>query len=176
MSTKPPTWDEQPLANVEWCPREAIKPNNYNPNKMAPPERRLLKVSLLEDGWTQPIVLFQDEKEEYWIVDGFHRWELSGDPEVAEMTGGLVPVVKIHGSLEHRMMSTIRHNRARGKHAVTAMADIVRTLLERGCSQEAIQELLQMEHEEVERLSERAGLPEVVSRSHKEFNAGWTPG
>jgi ParB-like chromosome segregation protein Spo0J len=110
------------------------------------------------------------------IVDGEHRWRVSGDKEVAAMTGGKVPIVKIMGTREHRMMSTIRHNRARGEHHVLPMADIVRALLEGGIASSDVQFLLQMEDEEVERLAERAGMPQVVSRDSPEFAKGWVPG
>jgi ParB-like chromosome segregation protein Spo0J len=167
---------KQPISNVEWVSRDAIEPNDYNPNKQPPPEHKLLAVSILEDGWTQPIVVFDDGSgNKPVIVDGEHRWRVSGNPEIYELTNGKVPVVRILGSREHRMMSTIRHNRARGEHHVLPMADIVRALLEGGIDSESIQFLLQMEEEEVERLAERAGLPEVVTRNHGTFNKGWVP-
>lgn len=180
MNTIPPPvgTGSQPISKVVWVERSTIRPNNYNPNKMAPPEARLLKVSLLADGWTQPIVLFHDGTDgSDYIVDGFHRWTVSGDPEVSAMTKGFVPVVWLtRGDLSHRMMSTIRHNRARGQHGVLPMAEIVKALLESGQTVEQVQNLLQMELEEVERLAERAGLPDVVTRSHTEFKKGWVPG
>lgn len=167
---------KQPLHDIAWVERSSLQPNNYNPNKMAPPEFELLKVSLLADGWTQPIVIFQAENGECWIVDGFHRWSVSADPEVAAMTDGLVPVVLIRGDENHRMMSTIRHNRARGQHGVVPMGEIVRKLLEGGMTGEQVQELLKMEDEEVERLAERAGMPVQITRTKKEFSKGWIPG
>lgn len=169
----------QPLENVLWLPFLQIQPNNYNPNKMAPPELELLKVSLLADGWTQPVVLFVDnEQDGRWIVDGFHRWTLAAtDDEVQAMTDGHVPIVIIDGDLQHRMMSTIRHNRARGMHGVVPMAEIVRKLLEEGVPAEKIQSLLGMEQEEIDRLAERAGVPAQISAAGKEkFNQGWEPG
>lgn len=168
----------QPLSRVQWVPRESLQPNNYNPNKMAPPERELLIVSIVSDGWTQPIVIYRLNAVAIEIVDGFHRWNVSDDPRVMALTGGLVPIVELPASAdrEHRMMSTIRHNRARGAHGVLPMAEIVRALIEAGKSPEDIQELLQMEDEEVERLAERAGMPIVIARRHDTFNKGWEPG
>jgi ParB-like chromosome segregation protein Spo0J len=163
----------QPLDAVAWVPRANIRPNDYNPNAVPPPELRLLRISLLEDGWTQPIVVHRDTNV---IVDGEHRWTVAADPEVAGLTGGLVPVVYVEGDLAHRMMSTVRHNRARGEHGVRPMAGIVRALLESGCEKEDVMVLLQMEEEEVDRLAERAGMPEVVGRQGAGFNAGWVPG
>lgn len=169
--------DKQPLNKVEWVARESIGPNDYNPNKQPPPEHRLLKVSIMEDGWTQPIVVFDDGSgEKPVIVDGEHRWRVSADPEIRKLTGGMVPIVRILGTREHRMMSTIRHNRARGEHHVLPMAEIVRALLDGGIASEDVQFLLQMEDEEVERLAERAGMPTIVTRTNQDFGKGWVPG
>lgn len=167
---------KQPVSNVQWVDRATIVPNDYNPNKQPPPEHRLLKVSILEDGWTQPIVIFDDGSGgKPIIIDGEHRWLASKDKDIFGLTGGKVPVVKVSGDIAHRMMSTIRHNRARGEHHILPMADIVISLLQIGIDKEKIQFLLQMEDEEVERLAETAGLPEVVSRGHAAFNKGWVP-
>lgn len=167
----------QPLESLEWVARDTVQPNDYNPNKQPPPEFRLLKVSILQDGWTQPIVVFDDGTGgKPLIVDGEHRWRVSEDPEIAALTGGLIPVVRIVGDVNHRMMSTIRHNRARGEHAVLPMAQIVRTLLDGGIDGESIQTLLQMEPEEISRLAERAGRPEVTQKQVAGFNKGWVPG
>lgn len=169
--------NKQPLSKVEWVNRDSIEPNDYNPNKQPPPEHRLLKVSILEDGWTQPIVVFDDgEGGKPVIVDGEHRWRVSADTEIKKLTDGMVPVVRILGTREHRMMSTIRHNRARGEHHVLPMAEIVRALLENGITSEDVQLLLQMEDEEVERLAERAGMPTIVTRTNENFGKGWVPG
>ena len=166
----------EPLSAIEWVDRESIEPNDYNPNKQAPPEHRLLRRSILEDGWTQPIVVFDDGSGgKPVIVDGEHRWRTSADPEVAARTGGLVPVVRIRKTRSERIMATIRHNRARGEHAVLSMADLVRELLESGETPEGLGELLGMEDEEVERLAERAGVPERIAREHSAFSKGWVP-
>jgi ParB-like chromosome segregation protein Spo0J len=162
----------QPVSHVEWAPRDSFRANAYNPNHVAPAELRLLKLSILHDGWTQPIVARPDGE----IVDGYHRWLVSRDPEVAALTGGLVPVVRLSaGTLDAQMMSTIRHNRARGTHAVLKMADIVRALIdEHGLPESRVMSLLQMESEEVDRLYDRAGM--TVRGAHADFNKGWTPG
>ena len=167
---------QQPVSRIEWVPRESITANDYNPNVQPPPEHRLLKISLLEDGWTQPIVVVDDGTDKPVIVDGEHRWRCAADPEVSALTGGLVPVVRIRADRAHRIMSTVRHNRARGEHAVLPMATAVRELLEIGQSIEDVCFLMQMEPEEVDRLADRAGMPERVSRDGAEFSKGWVPG
>jgi ParB-like chromosome segregation protein Spo0J len=169
--------NKQPISQVEWVSRDSIEPNDYNPNKQAPPEHKLLHVSILCDGWTQPIVVFDDGSgAKPVIVDGEHRWRASADKAVSKLTGGLVPIVRIKKSRNDRIMSTIRHNRARGAHGVLNMADLVKELIEQGQDADELCNLLGMEDEEVNRLAERAGLPEVVTRSHTEFDKGWVPG
>ena len=163
--------ENQPLMRVEWLPRESLRQNLYNPNHVAPIEMHLLKISILEDGWTQPIVARDDGQ----IVDGFHRWIASADPAICEMTNGRVPVVRLRPTgMEHQIMSTIRHNRARGTHAVLKMADIVRDLIDnQGCSYEDVMQRLQMDWEEVDRLYDRGGITKRASKDA--FNNGWVP-
>lgn len=171
------SWSNQPVAKVEWVPRDSIAPNDYNPNHQAPPEHRLLQVSILEDGWTQPIVVFDDgSHEKPIIVDGEHRWRVSAHPAIAAKTDGRVPIVRVCKTRAERIMATIRHNRARGEHAVLNMSQLVTELIASGLEPDAICALLGMEDEEVRRLAERAGLPEVVSRTHATFSKGWVPG
>jgi ParB-like chromosome segregation protein Spo0J len=149
-----------------------LKPNGYNPNHVAPIELDLLALSILEDGWTQPIVARSDGQ----IVDGFHRWTVSGRPEIQERTGGKVPVVYLNRSPADQMLSTIRHNRARGVHGVLPMAKIVRELVDlHGMKREAVCDRLGMEAEEVERLYDQAGMPEKIGRTTDQFNKGWVP-
>ena len=163
---------DQPVSRVTWVDREQLKPNGYNPNAVAPPEMRLLKISIMEDGWTQPIVINPD----YTIVDGFHRWTASADPKVRDLTGGLVPVVLIKPKdAESQQMATIRHNRARGTHAVLAMADIVESMVHSGMSMEEIMHRLQMEREEVVRLAMRKGIPQTEIITMADWSKAWVP-
>ena len=145
-----------PISTVRWVPREKLKPNDYNPNQVAAPELELLIISILEDGFTQPLVALPD----YTLVDGFHRWRIAADPRIHAMYGGYVPVAFVDADPVHRKMSTIRHNRARGVHCVLPMAEIVRGMLDEGVPVPAICERLGMDDEEVARLSNRAGMPD----------------
>ena len=163
---------KQPIDKVKWIDRNKLKPNNYNPNMVAPPELRLLKISILEDGWTQPIVANADMT----IVDGFHRWTISGDKDIMKVTDGKVPVVIMEPKdSSHQMMSTIRHNRARGTHAVLKMSDIVADLKEQGLNQQEIEKRLQMEDEEVVRLTLREGVPLTEKVTKTEWSKSWVP-
>lgn len=163
--------NEQPINSVKWVDRDTIKPNDYNPNRVASPEMKLLKISILEDGWTQPIVINPD----YEIVDGFHRWTVSGDPELRKLTDGMVPVVITSpADGEHQKMSTIRHNRARGSHGVLDMANIIQSMVDAGMSQQEIESRLQMESEEVVRLALRVGIPKSALLQDDEFSKAWS--
>ena len=161
----------QPVNSVQWIARGKLKANEYNPNSVAPPEIELLKTSILADGWTQPIVVLPDMT----IVDGFHRWTVSADPRIRAMTGGLVPVVVIEADPLHRMASTVRHNRARGTHAVLRMAEIVRSMRDAGMTPEAICAAMGMEDEELERLLDRAGMPVRGTAGVSGFGRAWVP-
>lgn len=163
--------ENQPINNVVWVDRDKLKPNHYNPNKVAAPELELLIISITEDGWTQPIVALPDNT----IVDGFHRWTVSGDKRVKGMTGGLVPVVYIDIDKAHRMMSTIRHNRARGTHGILPMAEIVRTMVEDGLSRKEIMARVGMEDEEVDRLLDRSGVSIRATEGMDSFTKAWVP-
>jgi ParB-like chromosome segregation protein Spo0J len=162
---------KQPISSVVWKNRTDLKPNDYNPNKVAPPEMELLVTSIIEDGWTQPIVILPDNT----IVDGFHRYTVSGQKKLMEKFNGMVPTVTVDIDPVHRQMSTIRHNRARGTHGILPMASIVRGIVDEGVSKEEIQARLGMEDEEVDRLIDRAGMPTIAGRKQDDFGASWKP-
>ena len=167
------TITNQPVNAVRWVHRDTLRANNYNPNRVAPPELDLLEISILEDGWTQPIVINEHNE----IVDGFHRWTVSGRLKVYARTDGKVPVVQLAPKSEaDRMMATIRHNRARGTHAVLEMSRIVQTMIERDkLSMEEIAERLQMEEEEVIRLASRVGIPQSKIIRDSNWSKAWRP-
>ncbi len=164
--------EKQPINNVKWIHRDELKPNNYNPNKVAPPELKLLKISIQEDGRTQPIVINSD----FSIVDGFHRWTVSGDKDVYKLTDGKVPVVILSETDENqKKMATIRHNRARGTHGVLEMSTIVVDMVKNGITGEDIMKRLMMEKEEVVRLLFRAGIPKSDVFKDTDFSKAWNP-
>lgn len=165
--------ESQPVSQVRWLHRDLLDKNDYNPNAIAPPELELLKLSILEDGWTMPILTLPEQDGRYQIVDGYHRWKISADPQVFALTGGLVPTVQVALDPIHRQMSTVRHNRARGTHGVLKMADIVRLMLADGVTEKELMKRLGMEREEVARLNNRAGMPQQVKATS--FNSAWVP-
>jgi len=169
----PSSIDLQPVSQVRWLHRDILAPNQYNPNFVAPPELELLKLSIIEDGWTMPIVTLPEQDGRFVIVDGFHRWKVSANPEVYAITGGMVPTVQVALDPIHQQCSTIRHNRARGTHGILRMADIVRQMLADGVSEKELMTRLGMEREEVARLNNRAGMPSQIKANS--FNQAWVP-
>lgn len=166
---------KSPVYNIIAVPVEKIKPNNYNPNKVAPPEMRLLYDSIKADGYTMPIVCYYDkENDEYIIVDGFHRYRIMLEySDIYEREGGLMPVSVINKPLDQRMASTIRHNRARGSHDVDLMSNIVRDLHELGRSDAWIAKHLGMDKDEILRLKQITGLTALFKDVN--FGRAWQP-
>ena len=166
---------ESPVYNVIPVPIEKIVPNTYNPNAVAPPEMQLLYDSIKEDGYTMPIVCYYAaEQDQYVIVDGFHRYRVMLEyPDIREREGGVLPVSVINKSLENRMASTIRHNRARGSHDVDLMSNIVKELHELGRSDAWISKHLGMDRDEILRLKQITGLAALFREVS--FGQAWIP-
>lgn len=166
----------EPVDLVTWVPNSVVHANDYNPNSVAPPEMQLLYLSIKEDGYTQPIVTMHDDLE-VEVIDGFHRHRVGKEYEdIKQRVHGYLPVVHINEDRTDkadRMAATIRHNRARGKHSVTAMSDIVVEFKKRMWSDEKIAKHLGMDADEVLRLSQISGLTEMFA--DKEFSLAWEP-
>lgn len=164
----------EPVDFVRWVPAETVFANDYNPNSVAPPEMELLKTSIEADGYTQPIV-GNKEGDNIVVVDGFHRHRVGKEcKKVRERVQGYLPVVQIRAEQvdrSERIASTIRHNRARGKHKVEAMSDIVIELKKRNWSNEKIAKNLGMDADEILRLCQITGLQEAFS--DEQFSQAW---
>ena len=154
-----------PVYTVKAIPLEKVQANDYNPNVVAPPEMRLLELSIWEDGFTMPCVCYYDkEKDRYIFVDGFHRYRvLKTSKRIYEREKGLLPVVVIDKDLSNRMASTIRHNRARGTHNIELMCNIVAELDKAGMSDEWIMKNIGMDRDELLRLKQISGLAELFA-------------
>jgi len=167
-------FSREPVDCIYWIKTENIEANDYNPNSVAPPEMELLRVSIGSDGYTQPIVSWMREGA-FEVVDGFHRNRVGREyEEVRERIKGYLPVTVINNERQDRndrIASTIRHNRARGKHAVAAMSDIVIELKRRNWSDDKIGRELGMDPDEVLRLSQISGLAEMFQ--DREFTEAW---
>lgn len=164
----------EPVDCVQWVKEELVIANDYNPNTVAPPEMELLHTSILEDGYTQPIVVYQHDGI-FEVVDGFHRNRVGKEcKDIHERIHGYLPVTIINDDRHEkadRIASTIRHNRARGKHRVEAMSDIVIELKRRNWSDKKIAKELGMDADEVLRLTQITGLAEMFS--DKDFSEAW---
>lgn len=166
---------KSPVYNITAVPIDKIQANNYNPNSVAPPEMKLLYESIKNDGYTMPIVCYYDvEQDIYIIVDGFHRYRIMKEyPDIYEREGGMLPVSVINKSIDERMASTIRHNRARGTHDVELMSNIVKDLHELGRSDAWISKHLGMDRDEILRLKQITGLASLFKDIN--FGKAWKP-
>jgi len=164
----------EPVDCVLWIKNKDIEANDYNPNSVAPPEMDLLKISIGNDGYTQPVVTF-DEDGKYTVVDGFHRTRVCKEvKEINDRVMGYLPITIIREDREgkaDRIASTIRHNRARGKHRVDSMSQIVLELKRRNWSPKKIGRELGMDADEVLRLAQITGLAEMFL--DKSFSEAW---
>ena len=167
----------EPVDFVKWVKNQEVAANDYNPNSVAPPEMELLRQSIMEDGYTQPIVANQED-DSFIVIDGFHRNRVGKECEdVNKRVMGYLPVVQIRAEkvdVTNRMASTIRHNRARGKHKIDAMSDIVIELKRRNWSNARISKELGMDEDEILRLCQISGLSEMFS--NEEFSEAWDVG
>lgn len=165
---------DEPVDCVQWVKEDLVIANDYNPNSVAPPEMELLHTSIQEDGYTQPIVVFQHDGI-YEVVDGFHRNRVGKEyNDIKERIHGYLPITVINDDRHDkadRIASTIRHNRARGKHQVEKMSDIVIDLKRRNWSDEKIGRELGMDPDEVLRLTQITGLAEMFA--DQEFSEAW---
>ncbi len=167
--------NHNPVSNVRWVSIDQVEANDYNPNMVPTIEFGLLYKSIKEDGYTQPIVTYYDaENDKYIIVDGFHRYLVSlRNKDILEGNHGLVPVVVIEKELQDRMASTIRHNRARGKHSIDGMVQVVYGMLEEGMSDEEVCNELGMEAEELVRIKYISGYAKLYENA--EYSKSWVP-
>lgn len=166
----------EPVDCVLWVKNNTVHANDYNPNSVAPPEMELLRLSISSDGYTQPIVsMLEENRETREVIDGFHRNRVGKECEdIQKRVHGYLPVVTINEDrtkINDRVASTIRHNRARGKHKIDAMSDIVLDLKKRNWSDEKISKNLGMDKDEILRLCQIGGLTELFQ--DKEFSMSW---
>lgn len=166
---------KSPVYNVIAVPVDKIQANSYNPNSVAPPEMKLLYKSILEDGYTMPIVCYYlSDIDKYEIVDGYHRYTtMILNKDIFERENGLLPVSVIDKPFSDRMASTIRHNRARGSHSIELMTNIVCELSQSGMSDGWIIRHIGMDKDELLRLKQLSGLQELFK--NEEFTNSWIP-
>ncbi|MDR2230160.1 MAG: ParB/RepB/Spo0J family partition protein [Flavobacteriaceae bacterium] len=162
-----------PVLNVQLIPINLVVGNDYNPNRVAPPEMSLLELSIRKDGLTMPVVVASEKNKENWIVvDGFHRTSICKNiNDIQESLNGYLPVTFLEKNIENRVASTVRHNMARGTHQVELSAKLVAFLKRNDWSNKRIGEELGMDPEEVLRLRQITGLAEAFK--DKDFSNSW---
>lgn len=164
-----PEWvKDHPVSHVKWVLSDLIYANDYNPNKVAPPEMKLLRRSIEANGYTQPIVVWKTD-DGYEVIDGFHRHLVGKELKLSHL-----PVVVVNEEdtgRNDRIAATIRHNRARGKHQIEEMSDIVLELSRRNWSDKKIASELGMDADEILRLKQITGLAEAFS--NEDFSEAW---
>ena len=158
---------KSPVYDVRAVPVDKVVANDYNPNIVAPPEMKLLELSIWEDGFTMPCVCYYDkEKDMYILVDGFHRYSvLKTSKRIFQRENGFLPIVVIDKDLSNRMSSTIRHNRARGAHNIELMCHIVAELDKAGMSDQWIMKNIGMDRDELLRLKQISGLADLFANN-----------
>lgn len=161
---------KSPVYDVKAVPLDKVRANSYNPNAVAPPEMKLLELSIWEDGYTQPVVCYYVAEEDvYEIVDGFHRYTvMKTSKRIHDLENGMLPVVVISKDKSNRMASTIRHNRARGTHSIELMVNIVAELQKSGMGDAWIMKHIGMDADELLRLKQLSGLAELFK--NREFS------
>lgn len=162
---------DQPINEVQWIPIEKVFANDYNPNSVATPEMKLLYISVKADGYTQPVVtIYDDKRDKYIIVDGFHRYSIMRRyKDIYQSCEGKLPCVVLKGKTQADLMaSTVRHNRARGKHSITGMSNIVMEMLLDGETDVDICTKLGLEPEELVRLKYITGYAKLYE--NKEYS------
>ena len=149
-----------PAVAPRLLPVESIVANDYNPNRVASPELDLLESSMRSDGITMSVVVSPGTSPGEWlVVDGFHRRMVARD----RLGRRYVPCSVIDRPLADRMASTVRHNRARGKHQVELMAALVKSLFESGRNDDQVASCLGMSVEELLRLRQMVGAARMLA-------------
>lgn len=122
---------------------------------------------------TQPVVTIWDEdKKKYVVVDGFHRYlTMKMNKEINELYHGKLPVVILDKSPKERMASTVRHNRARGKHSMTGMGILIGNMKKEGATDAEICNELGLEPDEYIRLQHTTGV--ALLYKDRSYSRAW---
>jgi len=164
---------EQPINFIKWVDINKVQANDYNPNSVAGQEMSLLYTSIKHDGYTQPVVTIYDDKiDKYVIIDGFHRYfTCKNNKDIKDRNKGRLPIVVLEKDINQRMASTVRHNRARGKHSIDGMSNMVFKMLDNGWKDEDICNHLGMKPDELLRLKHITGFSKLFE--DVEYSKSW---
>ncbi|UYB61005.1 ParB N-terminal domain-containing protein [Edwardsiella ictaluri] len=168
-------FSSEPIDFVLWVKEGVIDKNDYNPNSMASVERRTLETSLNIEGFTQPIITHK-QNNNYTIIDGCSRYDIAEKLNHSNNRfNGYVPISIVNQEntdRASRIISSIRHNRARGQHQIMLMSNIVKELYLLGLDDKKISVELGMDRDEVLRLKQINGI--VVLFAEDAFSEAWT--
>lgn len=158
-----------PCLSVKLVLREQVVANNYNPNSVPPDKMELLRQSIVDNGFCFPIVTIWDaDREQYVIIDGFHRWTIC-QPEWLDIER--IPIVVLQHDISARMIATKQFNAARGFHQVDLDAELVRSLIQQGLSEEEISQRLQMDMEAIHRYKQLTGIADLFKNA--DYSMAW---
>lgn len=161
-----------PCANTLLVSKDLIIANNYNPNHVPKDKMQLLKQSIKDNGFCFPIVtIFDDIEEKFVVIDGFHR-KTMGD--TAWMDFDYIPLVFVEHDISKRMYATVQFNKARGSHQIDMDADLIRSLIEQGKSEEEISIHLGIDIDTIHRYKQLTGIAALFKNS--EYSTSWTVG
>lgn len=165
-----------PVDNISWLPAESLDGNIWNPNFVYGPELKLLKLSMLKQGWVQPILVSEEEDGKHVIIDGFHRWSLTkDDKQLSDMTKGLVPCAVLKLTKPERMLLTVRINRAKGNHIAVKMHELVTELVEQhGYSKAQVAEEIGASKDEIDILLAENVFKKLKTPEHQ-YSKAWYP-
>jgi len=166
---------KQPLSQVTWMHHSVLSANDYNPNHVFGPEMKLLKLSMLKQGWIQPVLVCK-EGDGFVIIDGFHRSTLTKrDEDIQAMTNGMVPCVILDIDRKERMLLTVRINRAKGSHAAVKMHELVSSLVEdEGCTVKEICKGIGADSSEVKLLLQESVFKKL-NVENTDYSEAWCP-
>lgn len=138
---------------------ELVRANTYNPNSVPEEKMDLLRQSIVANGFCFPVVTIWDEDQGcFVIIDGAHRRMISSTDY---LDLDYLPVVVLAHDITQRMVATVQFNKARGVHQVDIDAELVRSLIEQGLSDEDVAAKLGMELESVHRYKQITGIAEL---------------
>jgi ParB-like chromosome segregation protein Spo0J len=170
----PKIFDKEPVSYIQWVPTEELSANDYNPNVVFDKEMKLLRHSILTNGWLYPIIV-NKSRPKWIVIDGYHRfWLAKFDTKIRATYNAHIPCIVLEMSDEERMLMTVRLNRSKGVHVAAKMHKIVRRLIRKGIGKERIAKEIGATIEEINMLAEDNVFDQRNIREHT-YSRAWRP-
>lgn len=158
-----------PCVNTIIVARHLVQANTYNPNAMPDEKKEALEESIKLAGFAYPVAAWWDNDQRLFvIVDGFHRWLITGYDHLGMEH---IPVVPLDLTPEQRMMATWTFNKARGHHQVDLDAELIRRLIEQGVEEDDIATKLGVDIETIYRYKQVTGIVELFKNA--QYSMSW---